>query len=327
MKKIGEFIRVLRKKSGFTANSLSDELNITPQCLNYWENGKRDINLYSLMVLSKVLRFKVEINNGEIRMEEVEDMAKNEVIVNVKDGVFDIRTVDVIKMLGEQYCIIAVYKVLLNDEENLNIENSELYFDNKKDAVRKYPDNEFTTEYQLIDKFTGFVPDGIKLGSRYAFQSVEDVESAYMIYLAPVLGLTPGQEEIVMKLNTNYRNEKHKEEMIKWGLGDPEFNVVRKKAYVYEENGVFKVKNSNITDKDVLVEGFAVVDNDGKQVMGTKALYKNIDVAVSDYKEFSTLKRLVIPIEGEDVRNKESFHKCVEIYNTHLEEDYKYLFG
>lgn len=324
MKKIGEFIRSLRKKSKYTAIELSDELYVTPQCLNYWETGKRDLNLSSLAILSQKLKFKVIINNGEIRMEENTDMVENKVVVNVIDGFFDIRAVDVIKELGENYCLIAVYRPLLSKDSEQTLKDEKLYFDNKKDFIRCFPESEIQIEYQIIDKKTGFVPEGIKMNNEYAFKSIDDAETDYMNYLSPALGLTPLNDEIIIRLSREDTNSERYKKLVDYGLRYPELYVIRKKVYVMNDGDLVKIKTSNITDNATLVEGFSIVDSNGEQLKGTMALYRNINTVLSDYDKLSSYKLIIEDGESECIKT-ESYKKCLEDYNFHMSDEYKNL--
>tara|TARA_B100001057_G_scaffold46877_1_gene41812 strand:+ start:7699 stop:9393 length:1695 start_codon:yes stop_codon:yes gene_type:complete len=58
-KKIGENIRVFRKKLGLQANKLAEQLNISPSYLNLIESGKRNIDAELLLKICQELRIEL----------------------------------------------------------------------------------------------------------------------------------------------------------------------------------------------------------------------------------------------------------------------------
>ena len=64
--KIGEKIKIFRKKLGLQANKLAEQLNISPSYLNLIENGKRNVDAGLLLKICQELRIELsELENFE----------------------------------------------------------------------------------------------------------------------------------------------------------------------------------------------------------------------------------------------------------------------
>ena len=62
--KIGEKIKLFRKKLGLQANKLAEQLNISPSYLNLIENGKRNVDADLLLKICQELRIELsELEN------------------------------------------------------------------------------------------------------------------------------------------------------------------------------------------------------------------------------------------------------------------------
>ena len=70
-KKIGENIKVFRKKLGLQANKLAEQLSISASYLNLIESGKRNIDGTLLIRISKELRVQVSdlTSKAEVNLE------------------------------------------------------------------------------------------------------------------------------------------------------------------------------------------------------------------------------------------------------------------
>ena len=53
--KFAQRLKELRLESGFTRQQLADQLNVSVRLLSYWENGQRECNFDTLLMLSKIL--------------------------------------------------------------------------------------------------------------------------------------------------------------------------------------------------------------------------------------------------------------------------------
>lgn len=64
LKIIGKNIRGVRKKIGMTQEEFADKLNVSRAALSYYENGERDIGLYTFYILCK----EFQVNPSDILM-------------------------------------------------------------------------------------------------------------------------------------------------------------------------------------------------------------------------------------------------------------------
>ena len=58
--KIGDNIRVLRKKNGLLQKDLADQLNITRQALSNYEVGKRIPDIFELIRMGEIFKVSVD---------------------------------------------------------------------------------------------------------------------------------------------------------------------------------------------------------------------------------------------------------------------------
>ena len=58
--KIGDNIRVLRKKNGLLKKDLADQLNITRQALSNYEVGKRIPDIFELIRMAEIFKVSVD---------------------------------------------------------------------------------------------------------------------------------------------------------------------------------------------------------------------------------------------------------------------------
>ena len=58
--KIGDNIRVLRKKNGILQKDLADQLNITRQALSNYEVGKRIPDIFELIRMAEIFKVSVD---------------------------------------------------------------------------------------------------------------------------------------------------------------------------------------------------------------------------------------------------------------------------
>ena len=60
IKKIGNFIKTIRKNNKMTQSELAERLSISPQAISRWENGEALPDTLILLELSKCLRISVD---------------------------------------------------------------------------------------------------------------------------------------------------------------------------------------------------------------------------------------------------------------------------
>ena len=53
--KFAQRLKELRLESGLTRQQPADQLNVSVRLLSYWENGQRECNFDTLLMLSKIL--------------------------------------------------------------------------------------------------------------------------------------------------------------------------------------------------------------------------------------------------------------------------------
>lgn len=58
--KIGDNIRVLRKKNGLLQKDLADQLNITRQALSNYKVGKRIPDIFELIRMAEIFKVSVD---------------------------------------------------------------------------------------------------------------------------------------------------------------------------------------------------------------------------------------------------------------------------
>ena len=58
--KIGDNIRVLRKKNGLLQKDLADQLNITRKALSNYEVGKRIPDIFELIRMAEIFKVSVD---------------------------------------------------------------------------------------------------------------------------------------------------------------------------------------------------------------------------------------------------------------------------
>ena len=89
--KIGEKIKIFRKKLGLQANKLAEQLNISPSYLNLIENGKRNIDAGLLLKICQELRIELsELENfEEINNQIVKNNIKYVIIFDTIFSTFD----------------------------------------------------------------------------------------------------------------------------------------------------------------------------------------------------------------------------------------------
>ena len=81
--KIGEKIKIFRKKLGLQANKLADQLNISPSYLNLIENGKRNVDANLLLKICHELR---------IELSELENLKNSSIeIISIIASIQDIK--------------------------------------------------------------------------------------------------------------------------------------------------------------------------------------------------------------------------------------------
>ena len=76
--KIGENIRIFRKKIGLQANKLAEQLSISPSYLNLIESGKRNVDAELLLKICQELRIEL----SDIKIEKDIDTKNTKIAIS-----------------------------------------------------------------------------------------------------------------------------------------------------------------------------------------------------------------------------------------------------
>ncbi|MDD6224342.1 MAG: helix-turn-helix transcriptional regulator [bacterium] len=152
-KKIGNFIRELRKKNHLTQKELADQYHITYQAVSKWENGK------NLPDMSLVRKMSQDFN---INMEDMLDGNYNQKKKNYRGKILLIIMIPLIILGSIVICLFLKdqanqdfqFKILSSSCSDFNISGSISYNDNKSSIYISditYCGGNDTTEYQKIE--------------------------------------------------------------------------------------------------------------------------------------------------------------------------------
>ena len=80
-KKIGQFLKFLRRENGFTQEELAEKLNVSSRTVSRWETGANMPDLSILMEIADLYQVGIrEILNGEkegMQMDKTSEKTKN----------------------------------------------------------------------------------------------------------------------------------------------------------------------------------------------------------------------------------------------------------
>ena len=80
-KKIGQFLKFLRRENGFTQEELAEKLNVSSRTVSRWETGANMPDLSILMEIAELYQVEIrEILNGEkegMQMDKTNEKTKN----------------------------------------------------------------------------------------------------------------------------------------------------------------------------------------------------------------------------------------------------------
>lgn len=153
-----EKIKELREKRGYTVQQMAELLNYSPQAYSNWENKKRTISIQLIKSISTILGFKMIVENGDIKIEEVTSLDKGN--CSTVDCILD---EDIVEKFSTHS--IATYWVTKtswdkwisddsNEEDELDIyTTSEVnrYDSDKNNILTK---DDFVQLYSVIDNIT-----------------------------------------------------------------------------------------------------------------------------------------------------------------------------
>lgn len=190
---ISETIKELRKESGFTVSSLADKCGITVQGLYRWlSKDDEEWNTDSLMLLSKILNFKVIVNGRNIDIfKDNNDIAVDEL---------QRENYSTYKDLDDSYSIVAIYtpnlNLRINEYDKIELVDNFLTFSSKDECEKAYGEGVSAKLYALLSKKTGCIINE-DLIDIYPYS----IESYYFKELASVIEDIEDGYKIVSKFN------------------------------------------------------------------------------------------------------------------------------
>lgn len=110
MSPMGQIIKDLRKKNGFTQEELAERLGVTYQAVSKWENGTGMPDISQVVPLASIFKVSTDVLFG------IADTTENEEARKI------VQHADRIKKYGEAETYLKAYDILL-------------------DGLKKYPDN------------------------------------------------------------------------------------------------------------------------------------------------------------------------------------------
>ena len=116
--KIGENIKVFRKKLGLQANKLADQLSISASYLNLIENGRRSITVPLLIKLGNILGISLKelTPEGNQRLlSDVMDALSNEMFDD-----FDLTNIEVSEFVSNNPNVAKALLLLNDNHRNLS---------------------------------------------------------------------------------------------------------------------------------------------------------------------------------------------------------------
>ena len=130
-KRIGSFLKELRKEKNITQEQLAEQLNVSGRTVSRWETGNNMPDISLLVEISELYEVSIpEIINGErksenMNKEEVKEVAKSmsDYALAEKEGIIkEIRNLSLVGLLALiVYYIIDISKIGLDNEIIANI--------------------------------------------------------------------------------------------------------------------------------------------------------------------------------------------------------------
>lgn len=186
--KISTFINALIKEKKYKKKLLVEDIGISSQGFNNWlKKSDNQWNLDSLMILSKLLGFNLLLDKGEIKL-----MKENKTIEIERTN----EKYEVYRSFGK-YSVVYLYTPNGNlnyDETPDLLEESFYLYHTEKECKKAHPYNTAIKLYTLLNNETNeIVLD--RLTGIYPYKA----ESHYYHYLAPTIGYTEDNYEIIEK--------------------------------------------------------------------------------------------------------------------------------
>lgn len=178
---INKKIKELRKKKGYSLETISELIPVSKQGYHLWEQGLRSWKLETLSLLSKILDFKISIENGEINIYEVtSEKQENNFIYKG----------DLNMKKFKEYEIIELY----TGADNINFEDNEildsvLVYKDKHDAIEVFNTETLIPVYALYNYESEYIHpntyglDKTRAYSMYFWNYAPTLDSKNTVYI------------------------------------------------------------------------------------------------------------------------------------------------
>ena len=179
--KINTKLKQLRKDKGYSLEEISQMIPVSKQGYHMWEQGLRSWKLDTLALLSKILDFKLVIENGNIDI--IQNIENYTPIKNKKEVDFNMKKF-------KEYEIIELY----TGADNVNFDDKEildtvLVYKDKEEAMDVFGTETLVPVYALYNYESGYVHpntfglDKTRAYSMYFWNYAPTLDSKNTVYL------------------------------------------------------------------------------------------------------------------------------------------------
>lgn len=191
-KDICQRIKSLRQKKGYSLEDIGNMLFVTKQGFHMWEQGLRAWKLDTLAMLSKILGFKIVIEDGEIKFSEKKPnkIKEKKEVYNMIGNILENQTTEM-----NRYEIISLYTGADNiDFEYKEILDDALLYTDKEEARDAFNTDTLVPVFALFDN-----EEGRMISNSYGLDKQVAYSKYYWRY-APVI-----DNENTVYINTEKR--------------------------------------------------------------------------------------------------------------------------
>lgn len=202
---ISKKIKKLRKQKGYSLEAIAQMIPVSKQGYHLWEQNLRTWKIDTLSILSKILDFKIVVEDGGIEIIECSSQEKKE---NER------KEVDIMKNNTELkgYEVITLY----TGAENINFEEKEvldevLIYREKEDAIDVFDTDVLVPIYALYDIESGNICsntyglDKVKAYSMYFWNYAPILDDENTVYIDMNRNIKIGKRYVFV--DVNYPNE------------------------------------------------------------------------------------------------------------------------
>ncbi|MBQ3423161.1 MAG: hypothetical protein IJH34_16240 [Romboutsia sp.] len=193
--KISNAIKKIRKEKKYSVAAISEKANITAQGFYKWlSKSDNEWNLDSLLILSKILDFKVCINKGEIEIMDNKNVLNKELI--------EVVNYEIYKDFGD-YSIVNLYTPNgnLSIDDNPSILDECFLYSSKDEFNRELFTESIIKVYGLLNNKTNELEDENMTVSIYP----NSAENYYYWHFAPIKGYTDDGYMVVEEFKEGYK--------------------------------------------------------------------------------------------------------------------------